>query len=417
MNKTKIIISYCLPALIALSLILSGYYVRTQNVSATIMLYKQKVDENYKNGNGELGKREEKEGLENIVRLIAYLKNNKLESEKAGKNEITRESVRSELYKVWERNSIFISVMVLLPYILFASRLAFSERITISEKERLESTASNWWMKFMMACVMTIGWIYVLNPTGRGESTLAQYLINVDLAQKDSLPIYIKYEGIVPVVAGFLGWYLYLLTYFFSKLVHHDVVSARVYSLMFKKFLFTYGIALVLPSIQVASSVSSMVQIGQGQSIFMFFLGYFPLAAFSMLKEAGLKLGGNFKSDSGYLTELPGISRWQVMRLEEEGIENMAALAYSTQQRLRDGLLSMATVIDLWIDVAQLYVVLGHDDYQKVKHRCKTASGFIAKSNDPEFLNYIATEEIGDGKEIARLLERTFKGKLITLND
>ena len=184
---------------------------------------------------------------------------------------------------------------------------------------------------------------------------------------------------------------------------------------MFKKFLFTYSIALIIPSVEIAPTAAPYIQTGQGQSILMFFIGYFPLAAFSMLKEQALKLGGNIKADTGYLTELPGISRWQVLRLEEEGIDSMAALAYVEQQRLRDGLLSMATVLDLWIDMAQLYVVVGHDAYQKLKHRCQSASGLIRKvaGKDAEFSQFVLEQEIGDAEEISHLLQRTFADKLI----
>jgi hypothetical protein len=434
MKKAKIIFLYCLPALLALALILHGYYVRNQDVSDTILHYKEWVDTDIAEG-----KEIKADPNQTMVvrRLIAFLATKAMTAKKVGANEkatditagpdkthltyeeckkkqsISAGCIKRYLTSIWISNAWLISSMVLLPYILFGSRLAFSDRIILSAEDRIRSISFNWWMRFLVACVMVIGWIYLLNPTGRGESTIEQFLIRVDLSQNESLPLYIKAQGITPVIAGFLGWYLYFLTYFFSKLVHHDVVSGRVYSLMFKKFLFTYGIAMIIPSVQVSQAALPMIQTGQEQSILMFLIGYFPLSAFSILKEAGLKLGGNFKSDSGYLTELPGISRWQVMRLEEEGIDNMAALAYADQGRLRASLLSMATVIDLWIDIAQLYVVLGQEGYEKIRRRCKSASGFLAMQADSEFTKFLSSEGIGDAKEIAQLIQRTFAGKLL----
>jgi len=419
MNKFKVIFFYCLPALLALSLVLYNYYERTQQVTDTILLYKQKVDNNT-SGKSLLEDDSSSELSGTIKRLIKYFESSLVESnsvENKDKNlaEINEQSISRTLNKVWLSNTMFIVSLVLLPYVLFGSRLAFSRKIKLSVDERQQTTTSNWWMKFIVACVMSIGWLYVLNPTGRGDSAIVQYLIYVDLTQDNSLPLYILSDGMVPVVAGFLGWYLYLLTYFFSKLVHDDVVSSRVYGLMFKKFLFTYGIALIIPSVDVASAASDIVKQGAGQSVLMFFIGYFPMAGFSLLKERALKMGGDVKAEKGYLSELPGISRWQVLRLEEEGVDNMAALAYASQKNLKDGLLSMSTMVNLWIDIAQLYVVVGHDAYQKLLPRCKSASGFVKKvqDDDAEFISYVKDQDIGCAKEICHLIERTFAEKLI----
>jgi len=91
----------------------------------------------------------------------------------------------------------------------------------------------------------------------------------------------------------------------------------------------------------------------------------------------------------------------------------MPALVYANQKRLQSGLLSMATVISFWIDVAQLYVILGDASYQKIKEHCKTASGFLQKAEDKEFQEFLSSAGIGDGGEIATLLKRTFSDKLM----
>lgn len=413
MDKIKIIISYCLPALLALSFLLFGYYQRAQDVSEVITQQVDKVDK------GSLSAKSIEASINTLDRLTAFIEANKenFDTMPDESNPLSKQNIKKTLRDIWLSNAQYIATMVLLPYILFGSRLAFSNRIKLSQKEKLETTRQNWWMKFIVACVMALGWVYVLNPTGRGESTLVQFLIKVDFSSHDSIPLFIQSTGMVPVIAGFLGWYLYLLTYFFSKLVHHDVVSARVYSLLFKKLLFTYGIAMIIPTVQVASDIPG-VSMGQSQSVLMFFIGYFPLAAFSLLKERGLKLSGDLKTDTGYLTELPGISRWQVLRLEEEGIDNMAALAYAEHKRLRDGLLSMATMLDLWVDIAQLYVIVGHESYHKLVSQCKSASGFIYKvrNGNSAFIEFVVDQGIGDADEIARLLERTFNGKLVSFS-
>jgi hypothetical protein len=418
MIKIKIILSYCLPALFALILILYNYYDRTHQVADTILLHQQQI-ENNPSANSLHNEPLSGEQSATIKQLLRYLEVRDLETDKRlSKVQLAnefRDSIDKNLTSVWKGNALFIFSLVILPYILFGSRLAFSNEIKLTADQRLKTTTSNWWMKFVTASVMSIGWLYVLNPTGRGESTMVQYLIKVDLSQANSLPIYINSEGMVPVVAGFLGWYLYLLTYFFSKLVHHDVVSTRVYGLMFKKFLLTYGIALIIPSVDIASAASGMVQQGTSQSMLMFLVGYFPMGAFSLLKEKGVKMASDVKAETGYLSELPGISRWQVLRLEEEGIDNMAALASASQDSLHEDLHSMSTMIYFWIDISQLYVTVGRESYQKLLPRCKSASGFINKINDKDddFIAYVKDQGVGCADEICNLIERTFDTKLI----
>jgi hypothetical protein len=198
-----------------------------------------------------------------------------------------------------------------------------------------------------------------------------------------------------------------LIGYFFNKLVHHDVTSSRVYNLLFKKFVITYGIALILPN-------SGLIDDQKTAAFFMFLIGLFPLTAMSILIEAASKLTSGGQNVTGNLSLLPGISRWQILRLEEEGVDSMASLANIRPKTVKENLQMIEKLTFFWMDIAQLYTIVGHDGYQKIKNHCLTASEFVRKIDDAEFVKTIhELEGVGDAAEIARLVSKTFADTLL----
>ena len=307
---------------------------------------------------------------------------------------------------VWQYNAYIVSLMVLLPYLLLGSRLATinKDKIGITNAERFNKAWQRWFMKFLVACVITFGWLYVFNPLGRGGTTMKAYLIaeNV-ITLADTLPIYVRPESISHTVAGFLGWYLYLLLYFFGKLYHDDVLSARVYRFLFGKFLFTYGAALILSS--VTQDETKMA---------LFLIGFFPLSAISILKEYGQKAGKGLVPGTSGLSQVLGISSNSVLRLEEEGIRDVETLASTKSAQLKKYLPEMMrNDLDEWIDKAQLCSVLGGATYENISPICITASEFKLKEKDTAIMDALKAKGVENPSEILRLLRRRFKGKQI----
>jgi hypothetical protein len=136
------------------------------------------------------------------------------------------------------------------------------------------------------------------------------------------------------------------------------------------------------------------------------------MSAFSLLKDAGLKMMHGAQEEKGQLQELPGISRWQILRLEEEGINSMGTLAYCCHEDLRKTIPSMSNLIDYWVDIARLYTVLGKENYQKIKKYCRTASEFIIQAKEQSFADALLAENIINTKETARILQRMFPDSL-----
>jgi hypothetical protein len=315
--------------------------------------------------------------------------------------------IRRAMRSIWLGNSFIVLIMALTPFMLLGGRLGTSSALPLDYAQRIRAASSGWWMKLIVAMILIYGWIYILNPSGRGASSVLQFIKTVDMGNMDTLPIFLQGRSITPVIAGFLGWYLYLLTYFFSKMAANDVVSSQVYGTMLQKFMFTWGVTVALISAP-GESGGTDIMAGNG-NIVAFLLGYFPMAAFSLIKDKGMTLlQGVDTREKGQLSELPGISRWQILRLEEEGINSLASLAYRNHESINLYLPGMAKMVAFWTDIARLYTIVGEDNYASLKPHCQTASEFVRKSSDPEFVKAIATAGISNPGEIARLLVQTF---------
>lgn len=464
LQRLKISITYCIPALLACAILVYSYYSRLATVNSTIMPTCENnniplcvVNEVVNcvapmNGEtdphtGQMTKEKDKKAF-TVNQYICQLRKNfaqnrgfspaETESTKAGATsqsdaetaallaslaqarsdcpggkaancllaEMTYK-VETVVKSIFTFNAGILSALTLLVYILLGDLLARSRRIELSFQQRMESARANFWLKFFVALIIGEGTTYIFNPMGRAASAYNAFFISVGLENAHTLPIYISTEQIVPVLAGFLGWYLHLIGYTFTKLIHHDVISSRAYGLLFKKFIITYGIALVIPSTGLLSE-------GQSTSILMFLVGLFPLSAMSLLMDLLAKYTSSSEKPSGSLSELPGISRWQILRLEEEGIDSLAALANAQPKTIAQNLHVMDKLVFFWVDIAQLYIIIGQEAYLEIKSTCLTASEFIRKANDPLFIEKVnALETLNETGEIARLLQRTFSDKLV----
>ncbi len=127
---------------------------------------------------------------------------------------------------------------------------------------------------------MAYGWLYVLNPFGQGASALLNYVKDVDVISGDTLPIYfdISSSKAPYVIVGFVGWYLNTIGYIVFRFYKIDVMSTRIYAVLFRRFLFVMGVALVL---RAAGAKESLVLI--------LLIAMSPLSAVAMLADFGSK--------------------------------------------------------------------------------------------------------------------------------
>lgn len=393
-RNLAIFIGYCLPAIVALALIIPFYHDRAQDIGVKIKVHANEVREG-KVTESQLAPDAQYKLPEKEAELVKYL----LRHKQLGTIDEIIGEVERRIFGIWSEYSLVIAIMTLLPFAILGSRIGFRRnRKDIMEKDRMRSLTRDWWMRFLVAYTIATGWLYTVNPLGRGGSTLSEYINTQDIFANNTLPGFIVTTDVPLVVAGFLGWYLNLVSHFISKLYHDDVYGTRVYRFLVGKLLFTYGIALVISSVEV----------GQGK-IVMFLIGYFPLSALTILKEFGTKVLQGGMPDKGALTELPGISRSQILRLHEEGIDSIGTLATLKEVGdLKKYQSSIAPMADLWIDYARLYSITGEETYPKIKGLCNTASEFLRLYQVPEFRESLKEVGVKNPDEIARLIRRTY---------
>ncbi len=334
--------------------------------------------------------------------LVEYLLRHKNHGSESIDNVINK--IEPRLFDIWLRYTTLISIMTILPFAMLGLKIAFRQkRKDINQTDRWQCVRHDWGMKFFAACAIATGWTYTLNPLGRAGSTLVEYLNTQDVFSDTTLPGFISIDHPPLVAVGFLGWYLHLISYFISKLYYDDVFGTRIYRFLMGKLLFTYGIAMVISTIDAE----------QGR-ITIFLIGYFPLSALTILKEFGVKVVQGGIQEKGTLSQLPSISRFQILRLNEEGIDNINMLAsYPYIDELKKYQSSIAPLIDLWVDCAQLYSIVGDDCYLKIKSSCSTASEFLRLHKTPEFQSNLVELGIKNPEEIARLLKQTFNTNVL----
>lgn len=446
---------YCLPAVFVFFIILGNYYLRVMEVGEYITQQKNLVKSTYDRvkSSGEsketaLNKLMDDEGIKRLIapshdgsddvgngkrikQLVEHFASEFVDGQggkssggddeskgsdgsSTGKGSIPETApdvidgvVKIQMRNIWANNATIIVVMSITPFLLLGGRLGFSRRLQMAFLERKVAALSGVWMKLVVALIISYGWLYIINPHGRGASTVMQYLISNNLANTETLPALLRDMSITPIIAAFLGWYLYLLSYFFTKMSSDDVVSSQAYGALLQKFLFAWGVTIVFLS---TVNGGGDAKEGGNATIIAFLMGYFPMAAFSVLKDKGLNLlqGDSNKQDRGQLVELPGISRWQILRLEEEGIDSLAALAYGRRENLNEHMPNMALLVNYWTDIARLYTVVGQDGYKSLKSSCHTASEFVLRSDDPAFVEVAAGAGINNTQEIKRILLTTF---------
>ena len=343
------------------------------------------------------------EQLKSFVRLKAGCCGcEKEESDKT--RQLLFDQIWPVFYRDWWNTALYVVSLSLLPFLILGGGLAFksrSGRVPRPQGSLLSISLQDFLMKYLVAFVIVFGWLYTFNPRGQGASAVDGWLKAQELISKDTSPIFFNLteSPFKHLIVGFLGWYLYLLGYFSYRLYKSDVVSTRIYGILFRKFLFVAGVAIVL------STVS-----GDGSLLLIFLIATFPLSAVTLLTEYGnkrLTMG----EDQTSLSVLPGISTWQVFRLEEEGIDSISALAISDLSKLRLAIsdeLITAQLLKNWIDVSRLISVVGVGKWEEIRGVCLTASAFVSKCNDAKFVAALAQKQVFNADEIANTLQTTF---------
>ena len=277
---------------------------------------------------------------------------------------------------------------------------ASSIRAGHGPSDMAEYAARSWVMKLILGVVMSLGWLYVLGPNGQAATAVSAFVRTQQAIAANTRPVPMD-PGftLTPLLAAFVGWFLYLAAYTFYRARRDDVRSVRLYGVLFRKLLFALAVGSILnlDKNSTAAAVAALL------------VGFVPFSALTVLKDYGLKVGGSYGTTGNALTDLPGISTWEVARLEEEGVDSVGALLMTSRDDLQRSLPMSNDVIELWYDQAALMVVVGPERYAQLRNVCQTASHFVAQSGDAKFCETVkATAKIENVPEIAELLRRRF---------
>jgi hypothetical protein len=266
----------------------------------------------------------------------------------------------------------------------------------------------DFFLKCLVGFVIGVGWLYIFNPHGQAASAINDWLRNTDIVSNETAPNFFNFKDspLKHALSAVFGWYLYLLGYFFYRFYKADVLGTRVYNVLFKKFLFVIGVAFIISSVGAASNESLLL---------IFLIGFFPLSAVTLLTEFGnkrLSMG----EDQTSLSILPGMSTWQILRLEEEGVDSLSALATSNPTALKTVISSEVIgpdMLETWIDQARLITVIGTRRWADLNGICESASEFVRKvyDKDSTLMTKLAEKNIFNADEISMMLQKNFKIK------
>lgn len=394
LKRSLILFLYCSPCLAVLTLNLSLYW--WQGPGQVVKPIHQYID--LISGNKEVPDDLIKSDIVG-ERLVNFL--NKENLLKNLKN--IRDNARKTLNSVWLFNSLFILTLTLLPFLILGYGLALRYPGTNSRTDLNRLALRDWPMKCLVGFMISFGLLYVFNPLGWGASAAYNFVSQEDMISSNTLPLVVDYKqvGMKHIVAGFLGWYLQLIGYFLYKLYKEDVISSSVYGKSFTKFLFVLGVGLILSSFTEDEGL-----------VVVFLIGFLPQSAISMLREYSTKLVSGIQEQGTSLSILPGMSRWDIQRLEEEEVDSIPTLATVNSKELKQKIPDKAVnhkLLDDWIDMARLMTIIGAEKYKLLGGICKTATYFIEMSSNKEFKDSIKTfGNISNPDEIKKLLITTF---------
>jgi hypothetical protein len=415
-RQIKLFVYYCSPCLVALAVVITAYSYRVRDVQdAVVRQVCQQLD---RTSDAPPLETDIPAQLQKIIKII---KGNgwttcQQNTSSVSTNLTVPEYIQSHFRTAWRVNSVVIAVLTLLPFAILAAGLTWKYRSQLTTRVKVDGKQhylnyraiahKDFALKFLVGFVIAVGWLYIFNPHGQAASAINDWLRRTDIIASDTAPNFFNFKdsSLKHALAAMFGWYLYLLGYFSYRFYKSDVLGTRVYNVLFKKFLFVIGVAFIISSVGANSNESLLI---------VFLIGFFPLSALTLLTEFGSKKL-SVGEDQTSLSVLPGISTWQILRLEEEGVDSLSSLANSDPATLNRVISSEVIgheILETWIDQARLIAVVGTKRWTDLNGICERASEFVKKESikDPGFIAKLAEKNVFNADEISNTVQKNFK--------
>src|SRR5512145_3336578 len=137
LKKYAIFIGYCLPAIVALILILPNYYDRAKSVGDIVRVHAEEVRDG-KVTESQAGPDTKFELSAKEEHLVKYF----LRHKEFGTIDGVIGNIQPRIFSIWAEYSLFIAIMTLLPFAMLGVRIAFREKRTdIHEIDRVQSVS------------------------------------------------------------------------------------------------------------------------------------------------------------------------------------------------------------------------------------------------------------------------------------
>lgn len=423
-RELRLFLYYCSPCILGLLIVIGSNFHRVTEVHKVIVRQVcQQLDHQDPSSGSEIIISAQLQKIINVIKANGW--NSCQQNTSSIANNLTvPEYIQGYFVRAWSANSVVIATITLLPFGIMAvglvsnyhsqgTRRAPEKTGGLSNHQEKEVYSAykkiafkDFLLKSLVTFVIAVGWLYIFNPHGQAASAINDWLRNTDIIANDTAPNFFNFKdsSLKHALTAVFGWYLYLLGYFSYRFYKSDVLGTRIYNVLFKKFLFVIGIAFIISSVGATSTESLLL---------VFLIGFFPLSAITLLTEFGnrrLSAG----EDQTSLSILPGISTWQILRLEEEGLDSPSSLANSDAAALKEVISSEVISPEMlvtWIDQARLITVVGAKRWMELNGICERASEFVRKesAHDPNFITKLAEKNIYNADEISRTLQENFQ--------
>jgi hypothetical protein len=228
--------------------------------------------------------------------------------------------------------------------------------------------------------LMAVGWIMFLQPEIYRQVTFFQPGTLSGLPEVAADPLRF----------GFLGAYTFILQSFVRRYYSSDLKTRAFVSAMLRVILVA-ALVFVIHPIWAFYGWSEELEVA-----FAFVVGYFPDAAFRLIKTKALGAAGILHVGSDEerfpLGELDGLNLWYEARLVEEGVENLQNLSTTSLVDLMISTRTPVARLTDWIDQSYLYLrVVDREHRDKLRALgIRSATDLIrvfdcSKKEDPNF--------------------------------
>jgi hypothetical protein len=203
-REIKLLVYYCSPCLLSLAIVIGANFQRVRDVQgAVVRQVCQQLDHRTDATEPGIVVAPQLQKIINIVKANGWTNCNQNTSS-VSINLTVPQYIQSHFLTAWSVNSVVIAVLTLLPFAILGAGLVLkyhshhgpskaTEELVKPEKKQnyLNYRAialRDFSLKFLVAFVIAVGWLYIFNPHGQAASAINDWLRRTDIISSDTTP-------------------------------------------------------------------------------------------------------------------------------------------------------------------------------------------------------------------------------------